>query len=132
MKKIIYYITVISILIISGCTDREILDLKPGEPIDPVKNLQYSISGTDVNLTWTLPSSYPDDIIQPVSIFLRINRDGVTIQQTTLKDSPTSYVYKSYDALKKYTIIVKVVGSVNTTDPNVSNLRYSLGASVSF
>jgi hypothetical protein len=76
MKKVIYILLFIHHLVFYGCTDREILDLKPGEPINPVTNLKHTISGTDVNLTWTMPSGYPADIIQPVSVFIRINRDG--------------------------------------------------------
>ena len=132
MKKAIYYISVSMLLIFTGCLDREILESKPGDPIESVTNLQYSINGTAVTLTWSLPSDYPDDIVQPVSVLVRVIREGVTLSNTTTVNAPTSFVYNSYDNTRKYTVIVKVIGSVDTTDPNVSNLRYSLGSSVSF
>lgn len=132
MKKVQYYISILCVLIFMGCTDREILDLKPGEAIDSITNLQYAIAGTDVTLTWDLPSQIPDDIINPVSIYITILRDGVSIGNITLPNAPVSYVFDSYDSSRDYTIIVKVLGNVNTTDPDVSKLRYSLGVSVSF
>ncbi len=132
MKKVLFYISMFYFMIFMGCTDREILDSKPGEAIDPITNLQYTIAGTVVTLSWGLPSQIPDDIIQPVSIYIKILRDGVNIENITLPDAPVSYVYDSYDSSRDYTMIVKVMGQVNSTDPNVSNLRYSLGASVYF
>lgn len=132
MKKVLYYISILCVLICTGCIDRTILDSKPGEAIDPVTNLLYTITGTDVTLTWGLPSKIPTDIIQPVSIYIKVLRDNVSILSVVLPNTPVSYVYKPYDSSKKYIITVKVQGSVDTKDPNVSNLRYSLGASVSF
>jgi hypothetical protein len=132
MKKVLYYISILCVLTFTGCIDREILDSKPGEEIDPVTNLKYTISGTDVTLTWNLPTTIPDDIIKPVSIYVKVLRNNVSIASVVLPNAPLTYVYKPYDSTKQYIIIVKVQGSVDTTDPNVSNLRYSLGASVSF
>lgn len=132
MKKVLYYISILCVLISTGCIDRETLDSKPGEAIDPVTNLQYTIAGTDVTLTWGLPSKTPDDIINPVSIYIKVLRDNVSILSVVLPNAPVSYVYTPYDPSKIYIIIVKVQGSVDTVDPEVSNLRYSLGASVSF
>ena len=132
MKKALYYISILCVLIITGCTDRDILDSKPGEAIDPVSNLQYTINGTNVILTWSLPSKIPVDIIQPVSIYLQVKRNNVAILSVVLPNAPSSYTYTGYDASKSYIFIVKIQGSVDTKDPNVSNLRYSLGQSVSF
>lgn len=132
MKKIIFSLSILCVLAFIGCTDRIILDSKPGEPIEPVTNLQYTISGTDVNLSWSLPASIPADIKPPVSINIKVLRNNVSILTVTLPDAPVSYVYKPYDATKNYIIIVKVLGNVDTVDPNVSNLRYSLGSSVTF
>jgi len=120
------------VLIYTGCIDRTILDSKPGEAIDPVTNLQYTIAGNNVTLTWDLPSTIPADIIKPVSIFIRVMRNNVSILSVTLPNAPVSYVFDTYDSSNKYTIIVKVLGSVDTTDPNAANIRYSLGSSVSF
>lgn len=132
MKKVIYFLSLFYILTFTGCTDRYILDSKEGQPIDPVSNLQYTITGTDVNLTWTNPSNFPVDIKAPVSIFIRVMRNNVSISTVTLPNAPNSYVYTPYDSTKSYIIIVKVLGNVDTIDHNLSNLRYSLGSSVIF
>ena len=132
MKKVIFYISILCVLIFSGCTDRTILDSKPGEAIYPVTNLHYTIAGTNVNLTWDLPSKIPSDINLPVSIYIQVKRDNVSVLSVTLPDEPVSYAYDSYNSSNQYIIIVKVMGNVNTKDPNVSSLRYSPGVSVSF
>lgn len=132
MKKIIFYISILCVLIYAGCIDRTILDSKPGDAIDPVTNLQYTIAGNNVTLNWDIPSAIPADIIKPVSIYIQVKRNNVSILSVTLPNAPVSYVFDSYDSSYQYDIIVKVLGSVDTTDPNVSNIRYSLGSSVSF
>lgn len=130
MKKIAFYISILSILIFSGCKDYEIIDSKPGEPISPVTNLAYTKSGTNVTLSWTLPTSFPNDILQPVSIIIKVIRNGQLIDTKEVMNAPVSYIYPSYDSSKKYKFTVKVKGNVNTKDPKFSNLRYSLGQTV--
>lgn len=108
----------------------EIIDSKPGESIAPVLNLDYSISGSNLTLTWELPSSYPSDIIQPVSVLVTITRNGQNAGAETILDAPKSFTYTTYDPQSTYKFIVKVIGSVNTEDPNVSDLRYSSGVTL--
>ena len=132
MKKIAYFIVLMSISVFSGCSEYEIIDSKPGEPIDPVSNLDYSVSGSEVTLTWDLPTSHPDDIIQPVSVFIRITRNGVNAGTQTLEGAPESFTFTDYDPQDTYKFIVKVRGEVDTDNPNLSDLRYSLGKTVEF
>jgi hypothetical protein len=115
------------ILMLTGCYDRDIIDAKPGEPIDPVTNLNYTIDGSSVALTWVLPAQYPDDIILPVSVMIKVYQDDILKSTVTAADAPTSYIYGSYNADISYRFIVKVVGNVDTEDPNVAKTRYSLG-----
>lgn len=132
MRKLTFLITIISILIFAGCIDREIIDSKPGESIDPVTNLDYTISDTDVSLTWSLPTSFPNDILQPVSASIKITKNGVMIVSKIVEDAPTSFTYSGYESTEVYRVTVKVVGDVDTTDPNLSKLRYSYGETVGF
>ena len=131
MKKLAYFFIMFSILVFSAC-EYEIIDSKPGEPLDPVSNLNYSISGSEVTLTWDLPTSYPDDIIQPVSVFIRIIINGVNAGTQTLEGAPESYTFTGYDPQDTYKFIVKVRGEVDTDNPNLSDLRYSLGSTIEF
>jgi hypothetical protein len=127
MKTKISLIICSIILFVSGCYDREIIDFKSGNPIDPVTNLDYAIDGANVTLSWDLPAQYPDDIVLPVSVLIRVHVDDVLKSSPKLTDSPTTYTYTTYDPLKSYVFVVKVVGSVETDDPNMSTTRYSPG-----
>lgn len=127
--KIVLLICAVELLV-AGCYDRDIIDFKPGEPIEPVKNLTYSIVIDNVILSWDLPVSYSADIIQPVSILIKVYENNILIRTITQPDAPTSYTYNPYDNEKSYRFIVKVVGNVDTTDPYLATTRYSLGAFV--
>ncbi len=120
------------LFLLSGCYDRDLIESKDGEPLNPITGLTYAINGTNVNLSWTLPSSYPSDIIQPVSVVLYVYRNGTLVSTITVPDAATSYTYNSYSASNTYRIIVKVQGSVDTDDSNQSNLRLSPGVTVVF
>lgn len=130
MKKVVLYISILSILFCSGCKEEEIIESKPGEAIDVVTNLKYAIAGENVNLSWNLPATFPDDIIQPVSIFIKITVDGRTEGTLVLDNAPESYTYSPYDPSMEYRFTVKVLGEVDTSDPYFSDLRYSLGTTV--
>lgn len=128
MKKIVYIIIISSIFVFLSC-EYDIIDSKPGESLDPVSNLDYSISDSKVTLSWTLPGSFPDDIIKPVSVFIRISSDGVSLGNKTIEDAPTNFSFP-IESGKPYKFIVKIVGKVDADDPYISNLRYSPGVTV--
>lgn len=115
------------ILMLTGCYDRDIIDAKPGESIDPVTSLNYTVDGNNVILTWVLPTQYPDDIILPVSVMIKVYEDNLLKSTITKPDAPTTYTFESYDPEISYLFIVKVMGDVDTDDPNVAKTRYSLG-----
>ena len=114
----------------ASCRDEDVLLSKPGEPIQPVSNLGSSFFGPDVILTWELPQDYPDDVVQPVSVMVRVTIDGHNEGDVILENAPTSYTHPGYDPAKAYKFTVKVRGEVETDDPAESDLRYSLGQTV--
>lgn len=132
MKKYLFYISMISLLCCAGCKEEEIIQSKPGEPVDPVSALKHSIAGENVTLSWDLPASLPEDIVEPVSVQVSITVNGQNAGTEVLEDAPQSYTYSPYDPANDYRFTVKVIGAVDTTDPNVSGLRYSLGQTVTF
>jgi hypothetical protein len=136
---------VFSFLFILSACGYEIIDSKPGDPINAISNLNYSISGSEITLTWDLPSSYPGDIIQPVSIFIRVtkqkkespseeyplyNPSALNAGTFTLDEAPERFIYNQYDPNYIYRFTVKVMAKVDVKSPNVSDLRYSEGAIV--
>jgi len=116
--------------VLSGCYDREILDSKPGNSIDPVKNLNYIVNEPEIEFTWELPSSFPDDIIHPVSVVITVFKDDTQVATITVADAPTSYTYTDYDSGSIYRFIFKVRAEVDTDELNESKLRYSKGVVV--
>jgi hypothetical protein len=130
-KNSIIYI-VLFLVICSGCVSDEIIDSKPGEALAPVENLDYNIEGAAVEITWELPRSLSADIIKPVSVQIRVAADGQNSGTFVIDNAPESFLYSGYDSQKTYRVTVKVMGAVDTAEPHVSNLRYSLGKTVSF
>lgn len=130
-KNIVYYATFFFILL-QGCVSDEIIDSKPGEPLPPVENLNYHIEDSAVELTWDLPQSLSADIVLPVSVQVRLSVDGQNSGTFVVDNAPESFLYQGYDPARSYRFTVKVIGSVNTTEPHISNVRYSLGKTASF
>jgi len=132
MKKSIFYISILCVLLCSACYKEDIITSKPGEPIGPVTNLQHAVADSSINLTWKLPVALPADIIKPVSVFIQISIDGQNRGSLVIDNAPENYTYSPYDAAKNFKFTLKVIGKVDTSDPNVSNTRYSPGETVSF
>lgn len=130
MKKSIFYISILSMMFCFGCYEEELITSKPGgEIIGPVTNLDYSIVEEGVHLTWDLPSSYPEDVIEPVNVEINVSVDGIEEGGAiTLVEAPTSYTFTEYDPSKKYRFTVKIFANVDITgEPYASGLTYSLG-----
>lgn len=130
MKKIIFYTSILFLLVFSGCKKESMITSKPGEPIGTITDLQNTVSDGSINLTWKLPATLPGDIVKPVSVLIAISIDGQNRGTVLLENAPENYIYTPYDSSKKYKFTIKVVGNVDTTDPYVSNLRYSLGQTI--
>ncbi|MPM69999.1 hypothetical protein SDC9_116947 [bioreactor metagenome] len=134
---------VLSLLFLFSACEYDIVDSKPGEPINTVSNLKHIISGQQITLTWDLPNSYPNDVIKPVSVFIRVTRTSKEKQSAeyplyspsalnagtfTITNDPKSFIYDQYDPKYTYRFTVKIVGKVNVTSRNFSDTRYSSGA----
>lgn len=139
MKKIVFYISVCTLILFCGCYDDSPIESKPGEAIDPVTNLQASIRNAEedaeaeeeVVLSWDLPSDYPQDVIEPVSVHIQVRIDGRREGgDIVLDDAPETYTYSPYDESMDYRFTVKVLADVETSEPHESDLRYSLGETV--
>ncbi|GGF25499.1 hypothetical protein GCM10011339_11990 [Echinicola rosea] len=104
---------------------------KPGEPVDPVSNLEYTLEEQEVTLAWDLPSSYPADVVQPVMVHISISINGQNAGTQVLDNDPVSFAYP-YDPENTYKFIVKVLADIETSDEFESDIRYSLGNTVNF
>ena len=132
MNNVLFYISAFCIIFISGCNRDEILPYKPGEALQAVENLDYTLTEPEVLLTWSLPTSYPEEIVQPVSVQIRISVDGKNAGTYVLENAPESYTFSPYDPQSKYRFTVKVMGDVDNMDPHLTDMKYSLGKTVAF
>lgn len=121
-----------------GCTDRDEIDRKSGVSLPPVEQLQLAATADgQVKLSWKIPSSMPEEIQQPVSVYIDI-REVVSATQsvpafsTTLPDAPTEFTVALPDPAKSYELTVKLMGYTDSTDPNHSNGMYSPGETVMY
>lgn len=136
--KIINYAAALFLLgTIAACTDRDILESKPGVSLPPVTGLSLLADTPHVELSWEIPAGLPEEIQQPVDIYIEVNQllsptRAVRIFSTVLPDAPTSFTYQLPDALKKYHLTVKVHGRTKTADPNYSGDIYSEGQTVAY
>lgn len=133
--KIIHYAGVLLLVTVAACTDRDILESKPGVSLPPVTGLSLSADTPYVELSWKIPAGLPEEIQQPVDIYVEVNEilsptRAVRIFSTVLPEAPTSFSYQLPDALKKYHLTVKVHGRTKTADPNYSGEIYSEGQTV--
>lgn len=134
MKRLFYLTFVLAMISFTACNDADIFEPVYGDPIDPVTDLQYSISGNTVTITWVLPSSYPDDIIQPVSVNLVIDDGGPRPMALVLPEAPESFVYEGYNPEMSYGVTVKVRGDVDKDKSEAvgGGYRLSLGQTIYF
>lgn len=132
VRKKIFLAAAMLMGMLSACVSDDIIDSKPGEPLAPVENLSYVVQEAAVEINWDLPTTISGDIIQPVSVQVRVAADGQNSGTFVIDNAPESFLYSGYEPQKSYRVTVKVMGRVDTTEPHVSNLRYSLGKTVGF
>lgn len=134
-----YIIIFFLLFLFSGCT-YDILESKPGESLNRIANLQFTISDSNINFNWELPSVYPDDILKPVSIVVSVTKISKTDRNHalynpstlnagafTLGNDPTSFTYEQYDSDFTFRFTFKVKAEVDDVSVNFSSLRYSEG-----
>lgn len=66
MKNIVRICMVIfTCLLFTGCYDRDVVGSKGTHYILPkVENLDYSVQGNTVKLTWQIPDNIPDEVFE--------------------------------------------------------------------
>ncbi|MBP1662945.1 MAG: hypothetical protein H6Q19_85 [Bacteroidetes bacterium] len=89
------YLAVLTI-VFTSCYDRDIPNIEPNLPA--VSNLQYTLVGDSVKLTWSLPLGH-DSLSASIS----------TLNGTVLvSGNPTSYTFGLVEVLKEYSFTVKI------------------------
>nr|WP_198160609.1 DUF4945 domain-containing protein [Pedobacter panaciterrae] len=136
MKKIIYICYLPLIFLFTGCKKEAVIESKAGVSLPVVTNLKLQkTTGNEVKLTWGIPSSISDQIVQPLSVFIEVSEvisvtKTVSVFSTTLANAATEFVYQLPDAAKTYHLTVKLLGNTKVVDKNYSSRIYSLGQTV--
>jgi len=136
MKKIIYICYLPLFFLFTGCKKEPVIESKTGVSLPVVNDLKLQKTAEkEVKLTWSIPSSISDQIVQPLSVFVEVNEvisvtKTVSVYSATLPDAPTALVYQLPDAAKTYHLTIKLVGNTKVVDNNYSSRIYSLGQTV--
>lgn len=142
MKRTIYLIMMIACVCagLTSCYDREVLDEKEGVSLPTVTNLQYSISGNTVTLTWSIPTDIPSEVARPLSVNIQVLRyhPGVLsptrLDNRTLGDEAvsTTFTMPTDDSSigYEYHAVVKLTGNLKEVVKGYSSSLYSLGQTV--
>lgn len=111
MKNIVKLLIVtISITLFTGCYDRDIIDFKEfNHSLPEVENLNYSLNGNVVTLTWQVPSNVSADFNRPLQASIQVVEDNIYRQKIIVSNENTS-VDITIDTSKKYRFVVKLLG----------------------
>jgi hypothetical protein len=138
MKKLIYIFCLPLLLLFSECKKEPVDVQKAGVSLPGVTNLVLvKLEDNAVRLTWAMPTNIPEEIQQPLSVYIEVNEitgptKAIPVFSVTLPDAPTTADYEVPDATKKYLITVKVRGTTKVSDVNYSSNIYSLGQTVTY
>lgn len=112
MKRIIniFIFGILSLLTV-GCYDRSVIDDKGLDfYIPPVSNAQYSIDGTTLTLTWSVPSDISDEYVRPIYVQIQEVENNIYTEKVTVAETVTSATF-TIDTANEYHYIIKTNGT---------------------
>ena len=123
MKNIVRICMVIfTCLLFTGCYDRDVVGSKGTHYILPkVENLDYSVQGNTVKLTWQIPDNIPDEFLRPLEVSIQKVENDIYRDVITIGNEGTFAEGIAIDANKRYRFVVKLVGN------GISSRIYSEG-----
>ena len=131
MKNIVRICMVIfTCLLFTGCYDRDVVGSKGTHYILPkVENLDYSVQGNTVKLTWQIPDNIPDEFLRPLEVSIQKVENDIYRDVITIGNEGTFAEGIAIDANKKYRFVVKLVGNLTdeVVETGISSIIYSEG-----
>jgi hypothetical protein len=111
MKNIVkLFIVTLSLIILTGCYDRDIIDRKDfNHSLPTVANLSVSRQNNIATLTWQIPSDISDSFIRPIEVSIQVVEDDIYRQNVAVFDEATTREIE-IDPTKEYKFIVKLLG----------------------
>ena len=131
MKNIVRICMVIfTCLLFTGCYDRDVVGSKGTHYILPkVENLDYSVQGNTVKLTWQIPDNIPDEFLRPLEVSIQKVENDIYRDVITIGNEGTFAEGIAIDANKRYRFVVKLVGNLTdeVVETGISSRIYSEG-----
>lgn len=130
MRNIVKLLVImLTISLFTGCYDRNILDEKEfNHSLPNVENLNYTIQGNVVRLTWDFPVTISEDFRRPLEVSIQVVEDNIYRQKVIVRDENES-VNITIDTTKEYRFIVKLLGylTAKAREEGVTDRVYSVG-----
>ncbi|HLW08935.1 MAG TPA: DUF4945 domain-containing protein, partial [Fermentimonas sp.] len=111
MKNIVkLFIVTLSLIILTGCYDRDIIDRKDfNHSLPTVVNLSVSQQSNIATLTWQFPTDISDSFRRPLEVTIQVVENDIYRQNIAVFDEATSREI-DIDPTKEYKFIVKLLG----------------------
>ena len=94
-----------------------------------VENLDYSVQGNTVKLTWQIPDNIPDEFLRPLEVSIQKVENDIYRDVITIGNEGTFAEGIAIDANKRYRFVVKLVGNLTdeVVETGISSRIYSEG-----
>jgi hypothetical protein len=103
-------IVTLTVILFTGCYDRDIIDHKEfNHSLPQVESLNCTKSGEAVRLTWQIPANVSADFRRPLEVSVQVVEDNIYRQIVVVENENTS-VDIPIDVSKKYRFVVKLLG----------------------
>src|SRR5690554_406868 len=115
MKNILkLFIVTLSLIILAGCYDRDIVDRKDfNYSLPTVENLSVTQQSNKAILTWTIPADISENFRRPIEVSIQVVENDIYRQKIAVFDEETSREIE-IDPTKDYKFIVKLLGFLTT------------------
>lgn len=115
MKNILkLFIVTLSLIILAGCYDRDIVDRKDfNYSLPTVENLSVTQQSNKAILTWTIPADISESFRRPIEVSIQVVENDIYRQKIAVFDEETSREIE-IDPTKDYKFIVKLLGFLTT------------------
>ena len=131
MKKIEkLIIAALSLILFTGCYDRDIIDRKDfNHSLPKVENLSYTQQGNVITLSWQISDNIPEDFKRPLEASIQVVENGIYRQKVSvLNEVKSANITINPD--KEYRFIVKLLGflTAEAKEEGFSDRVFSEGA----
>lgn len=126
MKRYKILIVLLSLILITSCYDRDILDNKDGVTMPKVEDLSLSVENDKLIVSWKYPQEVPLEVKEPLSVHISIFENGIN-KRYSVENDETIFIYSDYNKDADYRVVVKLSSELLNPEYGQSSLLYSEG-----